>query len=165
MSVMYRRSAETRTCDRHRLNQQESPPVSGSFSHGPPFGALGWRGLRNVTGVSTTDRKLYQNVHSILNINMGGRGDELLAKAEKKASSSTGWFSSSSSKWEDAADLFQQVSVMGLALAALCGGGPVVANSTRPPMHTRSSLDGPTPARLLSVRLRAESRPTRRTTL
>lgn len=56
---------------------------------------------------------------------MGGRGDELLAKAEKKASSSTGWFSSSSSKWEDAADLFQQVSVMGLALAALCGGGPV----------------------------------------
>lgn len=31
-----------------------------------------------------------------------------LEKAEKKAASSTGWFSSSSSKWEDAGDLFQQ---------------------------------------------------------
>ncbi|TXT04348.1 hypothetical protein VHUM_04115 [Vanrija humicola] len=39
---------------------------------------------------------------------MASRGDELLAKAEKKAKSSTGWFSSSSSKWEDAGDLFQQ---------------------------------------------------------
>ncbi|KAL7424481.1 vesicular-fusion protein S17 [Cryptotrichosporon argae] len=38
----------------------------------------------------------------------GSRGDELLAKAEKKASSSTGWFSSSSSKWDEAGDLFQQ---------------------------------------------------------
>lgn len=42
----------------------------------------------------------------------GSRGDELLAKAEKKAGSSTGWFSSSSTKWEDAADLFQQVSCL-----------------------------------------------------
>ncbi|BEI84264.1 hypothetical protein CcaverHIS002_0408680 [Cutaneotrichosporon cavernicola] len=36
------------------------------------------------------------------------RGDDFFAKAEKKASSSTGWFSSSSTKWEEAADLFQQ---------------------------------------------------------
>lgn len=48
---------------------------------------------------------------------MAGRGDELLAKAEKKASSSSGWFSSSSSKWEDAADLFQQVRAMEPCLA------------------------------------------------
>lgn len=48
------------------------------------------------------------------NITMGGsRGDELFSKAEKKASSSTGWFGSNSSKWEDAADLFQQVSAPG----------------------------------------------------
>ncbi|CDZ96527.1 Protein required for fusion of vesicles in vesicular transport, alpha-SNAP [Phaffia rhodozyma] len=33
---------------------------------------------------------------------------DLLAKANKKASSSTGWFSSSSTKFEEAADLFQQ---------------------------------------------------------
>jgi alpha-soluble NSF attachment protein len=33
---------------------------------------------------------------------------ELLAKAQKKAGSSTGWFSSSSTKYEEAADLFQQ---------------------------------------------------------
>lgn len=39
------------------------------------------------------------------------RGDSLLQQADKKASSSTGWFSSSSSKWEDAADLYQQVRV------------------------------------------------------
>jgi len=32
----------------------------------------------------------------------------LLEKAEKKANSSTGWFSSSSTKWEEAGDLFQQ---------------------------------------------------------
>ncbi|OJA17616.1 hypothetical protein AZE42_01198 [Rhizopogon vesiculosus] len=32
----------------------------------------------------------------------------LLEKADKKASSSTGWFSSSSTKWEDAGDLYQQ---------------------------------------------------------
>ncbi|KAK1922187.1 soluble NSF attachment protein [Papiliotrema laurentii] len=36
------------------------------------------------------------------------QAEEYLAKAEKKASSSTGWFSSSSSKWEEAGDLFQQ---------------------------------------------------------
>lgn len=40
---------------------------------------------------------------------MGSRGDELLGKAEKKAKSSTGWFSSASTKWEEAADLYQQV--------------------------------------------------------
>ena len=38
------------------------------------------------------------------------QGDELLAKAEKKGSSSVGWFSSQSGKWEEAGDLFQQVS-------------------------------------------------------
>jgi alpha-soluble NSF attachment protein len=32
----------------------------------------------------------------------------LLEKADKKANSSTGWFSSSSSKWEEAGDLYQQ---------------------------------------------------------
>ena len=32
----------------------------------------------------------------------------LLEKADKKASSSTGWFSSSSTKWEEAGDLYQQ---------------------------------------------------------
>ena len=32
----------------------------------------------------------------------------LLEKADKKANSSTGWFTSSSSKWEDAGDLYQQ---------------------------------------------------------
>ena len=31
-----------------------------------------------------------------------------MAKAEKKAASSTGWFSSASSKFEEAGDLFQQ---------------------------------------------------------
>jgi len=40
---------------------------------------------------------------------MPSRGDELLAKAEKKGSSSVGWFGSSSTKWEEAGDLFQQV--------------------------------------------------------
>ena len=38
----------------------------------------------------------------------GSNGDQLLAKAEKKSSSSVGWFGSSSSKWEEAGDLFQQ---------------------------------------------------------
>ncbi|ORY22376.1 soluble NSF attachment protein [Naematelia encephala] len=35
-------------------------------------------------------------------------GDDLLAKGEKKAGSSVGWFGSQSSKWEEAGDLFQQ---------------------------------------------------------
>lgn len=34
--------------------------------------------------------------------------EEYLARAEKKASSSVGWFGSSSSKWEEAGDLFAQ---------------------------------------------------------
>lgn len=41
---------------------------------------------------------------------MPSRAEELFAKAEKKAASSVGWFGSSSSKWEEAADLFSQVS-------------------------------------------------------
>jgi alpha-soluble NSF attachment protein len=41
----------------------------------------------------------------------GSNGDQILAKAEKKSSSSVGWFGSSSSKWEEAGDLFQQVSI------------------------------------------------------
>jgi alpha-soluble NSF attachment protein len=36
--------------------------------------------------------------------------EEHLAKAEKKASSTVGWFGSQSSKWEEAGDLFAQVS-------------------------------------------------------
>jgi alpha-soluble NSF attachment protein len=36
--------------------------------------------------------------------------EEYLAKAEKKAGSTVGWFGSSSSKWEEAGDLFAQVS-------------------------------------------------------
>jgi alpha-soluble NSF attachment protein len=32
----------------------------------------------------------------------------LLEKADKKATSSTGWFGSASTKWEEAGDLFQQ---------------------------------------------------------
>jgi hypothetical protein len=36
--------------------------------------------------------------------------EEILARAEKKASSSVGWFGSQSSKWEEAGDLFAQVS-------------------------------------------------------
>jgi len=36
------------------------------------------------------------------------QAEEYLSKAEKKASSSVGWFGSSSSKWEEAGDLFQQ---------------------------------------------------------
>jgi len=43
---------------------------------------------------------------------MPSRGDELLAKAEKKGSSSVGWFGSSSTKWEEAGDLFQQASLL-----------------------------------------------------
>ena len=35
-------------------------------------------------------------------------GQILLQKAEKKAASSTGWFSSASTKFEEAGDLFQQ---------------------------------------------------------
>ncbi|KAK4689229.1 alpha-soluble NSF attachment protein, partial [Tremellales sp. Uapishka_1] len=35
-------------------------------------------------------------------------GDDALARAEKKASSSVGWFGSSSNKWEEAGDLFAQ---------------------------------------------------------
>lgn len=35
-------------------------------------------------------------------------GQILLQKAEKKAAASTGWFSSASSKFEEAGDLFQQ---------------------------------------------------------
>ncbi|WVN89279.1 uncharacterized protein L203_104500 [Cryptococcus depauperatus CBS 7841] len=42
---------------------------------------------------------------------MPSRAQDLLAKAEKKAGSSVGWFSSSSSKWEEAGDLFQQAAV------------------------------------------------------
>lgn len=41
----------------------------------------------------------------------GSNGDQILAKAEKKSSSSVGWFGSASSKWEEAGDLFQQVRV------------------------------------------------------
>lgn len=33
---------------------------------------------------------------------------DLLSKADKKAGSSTSWFSSSTSKYEEAADLYQQ---------------------------------------------------------
>lgn len=36
------------------------------------------------------------------------QGQLLLEKADKKANSSTGWFSTSSSKWEEAGDLYQQ---------------------------------------------------------
>ncbi len=36
--------------------------------------------------------------------------EEYLAKAEKKASSSVGWFGSSNNKWEESGDLFAQVS-------------------------------------------------------
>ncbi|EUC66658.1 soluble NSF attachment protein, SNAP protein [Rhizoctonia solani AG-3 Rhs1AP] len=36
------------------------------------------------------------------------QAQQLLAKADKKANSSTGWFSSSSSKYEEAGDLYQQ---------------------------------------------------------
>lgn len=39
---------------------------------------------------------------------MASEGDKFLKAAEKKANSSGGWFSSSSSKWEDAGDLFAQ---------------------------------------------------------
>jgi hypothetical protein len=39
------------------------------------------------------------------------RGDDLLKQADKKANSSGGWFSSASSKWEDASELYKQVSV------------------------------------------------------
>jgi len=38
------------------------------------------------------------------------QAEEYYAKAEKKSSSSVGWFGSSSSKWEEAGDLFQHVS-------------------------------------------------------
>lgn len=37
--------------------------------------------------------------------------EEYLLKAEKKASSSVGWFGSSSNKWEESGDLFAQVSL------------------------------------------------------
>jgi hypothetical protein len=82
----------------------------------------------------------------------GSRGDDLLAKAEKKASSSTGWFSSSSTKWEDAADLFQQVRL---------GGG--VADGRRA-TRTRSTGRGGRVARLSRRRPGAGSRRTRRMT-
>ena len=36
------------------------------------------------------------------------QGAQLLEKADKKANSSTGWFSSSSTKYEEAGDLYQQ---------------------------------------------------------
>ena len=36
------------------------------------------------------------------------QAEQLLEKAVKKANSSTGWFGSSSTKWEEAGDLFQQ---------------------------------------------------------
>lgn len=36
------------------------------------------------------------------------QGQLLLDKADKKANSSSGWFSSSSTKWEEAGDLYQQ---------------------------------------------------------
>lgn len=35
--------------------------------------------------------------------------EEYLGRAEKKASSSVGWFGSASNKWEEAGDLFAQV--------------------------------------------------------
>lgn len=38
--------------------------------------------------------------------------EEYLNRAEKKASSSVGWFGSSSNKWEEAGDLFAQVSTV-----------------------------------------------------
>ena len=38
------------------------------------------------------------------------QAEDYLSKAEKKASSSVGWFGSSSSKWEEAGDLFQSAS-------------------------------------------------------
>jgi alpha-soluble NSF attachment protein len=41
-------------------------------------------------------------------MNMASEADKILKTAEKKANSSGGWFSSASSKWEDAGDLFAQ---------------------------------------------------------
>jgi alpha-soluble NSF attachment protein len=39
---------------------------------------------------------------------MSSDADKILKTAEKKANSSGGWFSSTSSKWEDAGDLYAQ---------------------------------------------------------
>lgn len=39
---------------------------------------------------------------------MASEADKILKTAEKKANSSGGWFTSASSKWEDAGDLFAQ---------------------------------------------------------
>jgi len=57
------------------------------------------------------------------------QAEDYLAKAEKKASSSVGWFGSSSSKWEEAGDLFQSVRLT----FPTCVWGP----DFRPPMHSR----------------------------
>ena len=43
------------------------------------------------------------------------QAQQLLVKAEKKANASTGWFSSSSTKYEEAGDLYQEVRVMTLS--------------------------------------------------
>lgn len=59
-----------------------------------------------------SSRKVIHLSHLISSLyTMPSRAEELFAKAEKKAASSVGWFGSSSSKWEEAADLFSQVSV------------------------------------------------------
>ncbi|WVQ74367.1 hypothetical protein IAR50_003967 [Cryptococcus sp. DSM 104548] len=42
---------------------------------------------------------------------MPSRAEEQIAKAEKKASSSVGWFGNSNTKWEEAGDLFAQAAV------------------------------------------------------
>jgi hypothetical protein len=72
---------------------------------------------------------------------MPSRGDELLAKAEKKGSSSVGWFGSSSTKWEEAGDLFQQVSP-----STNIPAGMEITN--RRLMHTKLNRDGQSPDRL-----------------
>lgn len=73
------------------------------------FPRLITRSCHPVTRTAVVTITITITVLTTQSLNMSSRGESLLSQAEKKASSSTGWFSSSSSKWEDAADLFQQV--------------------------------------------------------
>ena len=72
--------------------------LAGPPRLGAPFNVIG-----NDSSIFAS-----QPVSSIRPTMPKSQGDELLAKAEKKASSSPGWFGSSSTKFEEAGDLFQQ---------------------------------------------------------